>query len=340
MTLTRRLVTLALPAAPMLAALLLAAPLHAAGPLQTPTKWDMATEYPAGAMPGEGVGFFAAEAGRLSGGKLVIAPSYNAEKGIQSAAMIEAVREGKLAAGDAFAGALLKVHPAFGLSSLPFLATSIADAKALADLARPLYQQVLDQNGQILLYVTPWPASGIWSKARVATAADIRGLSIRTYDATSTAVMKAAGATALTLSFTDVMPKLKDGSVNAVLSSGDGGAGRKLWDFLPHFTEVNYAMPLSVASVSRTAFAALPAAQQKAVTAAAAATEAHQWAAMATRLDANYKRMKENSVAIAPATSEVAAVLRKAAAESIAAWKQTAGPDAVAVLDRYLARTK
>src|SRR3546814_13495367 len=89
--------------------------------------------------------------------------------------------------------------------------------------------------------------------------------------------MKAAGATALTLSFADVMPKLKDGSVNAVLSSGDGGAGRKLWDFLPHFTEVNYAMPLSVARVSRAAFAALPAAQQKAVTAAAAAPQALTW---------------------------------------------------------------
>src|SRR3546814_6513261 len=96
MTLTRRLVTLALPAAPMLAALLFTAPMLAAGPLQAQTKWDMASEYPASAMPGEGVGFFAAEAGRLSGGKLVIAPSYNAEKGIKSAAMIDAVREGKL----------------------------------------------------------------------------------------------------------------------------------------------------------------------------------------------------------------------------------------------------
>src|SRR3546814_9131249 len=83
MTLTRRLVTLALPAAPMLAALLFPAPMLPAGPLQAQTKWDMATEYPASAMPGEGVGSFSAEAGRLSGGILVIAPSSNPEKGIQ-----------------------------------------------------------------------------------------------------------------------------------------------------------------------------------------------------------------------------------------------------------------
>lgn len=334
MTIAGRLAALAFLATAALA------PVLGAAPLQAQTRWEMATEYPATAMPGQGVAFFAAETAKRTAGKLVIQPSFNAEKGIKSNAMLAAVQDGKLAAGDAFAGALLKVHPVFGLSSLPFLATSIAEAKALADMARPLYQQALDQNGQILLYVTPWPASGIWSKAAVASDADIRGLSIRTYDDTSTAVMAAASANAHKLSFTDVMPKLKDGSVNAVLSSGDGGAGRKLWDYLPHFTAVNYAMPLSVASVSRTAYAALPDAQKKAVAAAAAATEAHQWAAMATRLDENYKRMKDNGVQIAPASPAVAATLRKAAIASVAAWKQTAGPEAVAVLDRYLAQRK
>ena len=46
---------------------------------------------------------------------------------------------------------------------------------------------------------------------------------------TSTTVMGNAGTRAVNLSFADATPKVKDGSVTAVLSSGDGGAGRNLW---------------------------------------------------------------------------------------------------------------
>ena len=94
--------------------------------------------------------------------------------------MIAAVRDGRVPAGDAFAGALGAVHPLFGLSSLPFLATSIDEAKRLADLARPAYERALSRFGQRFLHTTPWPASGIWSKRPVATAEDLRALSIRT----------------------------------------------------------------------------------------------------------------------------------------------------------------
>jgi hypothetical protein len=39
------------------------------------------------------------------------------------------------------------------------------------------------------------------------------------------------------------------GELDAVLSSGDAGAGAELWAILPHFTEVNHAMPLSIATI-------------------------------------------------------------------------------------------
>ncbi len=67
---------------------------------------------------------------------------------------------------------------------------------------------------------------------------DLRVLSVRAYDETSAEVMRAAGAKAQILSFADAMPRLKDGSVNAALSSGDGGAGRRLWGYLPNFTAI------------------------------------------------------------------------------------------------------
>lgn len=316
--------------------LLSAVSLALAAPASAQTIWEMPTEYPATAIPGEGVATFAGIVNEKSGGRLTIKPSFDAARGIKSAAMIAAVQKGEVAAGDAFAGALGAVDALFGMSSLPFLATSIADARKLTDLARPAYDRKLAGFGQKILYTTPWPASGIWSKEALSAPTALAGLPIRTYDATSTAVMNAAGAKASNLSFADAMPKVKDGSVTAVLSSGDGGAGRNLWDFLPNFAEVNYALPISLATVNLAAYEALPADLRKVVDDAAAATEQRQWTAIRTRLDENYARMRANKVAI---LTDVPPAVAKALADAgkgvVEEWRQKAGAEGAAVLDAY-----
>src|SRR6267142_1986620 len=129
------------------------------------TVWDMATEYPQSAMPGLGVTTFAKHVAESSAGKLQIRPSFDASGGIRSAGMLAAIAEGRVQAGDAFAGALEAEDAIFALPSLPFLVTSIADARRLADLARPFLAAALQNKGQRLLYLTPWPPSGVWSKA-------------------------------------------------------------------------------------------------------------------------------------------------------------------------------
>ena len=307
-----------------------------AGAALAQTSWEMPTEYPETAIPGEGVANFARLVNERAGGRLTVKPSFDAKRGIKSAQMIAAVQKGEVAAGDAFAGALGAVDPLFGLSSLPFLATSIDDARRLTDLARPAYEKKLAGFGQKLLYTTPWPASGIWSKTPLDSAAALTGLSIRTYDATSTAVMNAAGAKAANLSFADAMPKVKDGSVVAVLSSGDGGAGRNLWDYLPNFTEVNYAMPISIASVNLAAYEALPADLRQVVVAAAQETEQRQWAAIRTRLGENYARMRANKVAIrTEVPPDLALALAKAGRMAVEEWQRKAGPEGREMLKQY-----
>jgi TRAP-type C4-dicarboxylate transport system substrate-binding protein len=305
-------------------------------PATLPITWAMATEYPATAIPGEGVSTFTALVRAKTGGRLVIEPSFDASRGIKSAAMLDAVREGRVEVGDAFAGALGGADPIFALSSLPFLATSIAEAKRLTDLARPRYEGVLAARGQRLLYTTPWPPSGIWSRRPLAGAADLNGLAIRTYDATSMAVMNAAGAKAVNLSFADAMPKLRDGSLDAVLSSGDGGAGQRLWEILPNFAEITYAMPISIATMNQAAFAALPDDLKGAVEAAARETEQRQWAAIVTRQRENHDRIRGQGVSLNPTPDPtLMQALRAAAAPAIAAWTASAGADGAALLARF-----
>jgi TRAP-type C4-dicarboxylate transport system substrate-binding protein len=84
------------------------------------TVWDMPTEYPQSAMPGLGVTIFAKHVVESSAGKLQIRPSFDAAGGIRSAGMLAAIAEGRVQAGDAFAGALETEDPIFALPRYRF----------------------------------------------------------------------------------------------------------------------------------------------------------------------------------------------------------------------------
>jgi TRAP-type transport system periplasmic protein len=300
--------------------------------------WNMSTEYPQSAMPGVGITTFAGRLAETSAGRLRIKPSFDTSGGIRSADMIAAIGEGRVQAGDAFASTLSDVDPIFALASLPFLVGSVADARRLADLARPFFAAALQKKGQRLLYLTPWPPSGIWSKTPLKTSADLANLSIRTYDTISTEVFAGGGAKATSISFADTMPKLADGSINAVLSSGDGGAGRELWKFLPYFSEITYSFPLSVAIVSQAIYDGLPLELREAVDTASRQTENELWLAMSARQQENYRRMRENGVTIesglAPA---VIASLQSEAAAAQQAWCARSGLACQQVLEAFKA---
>lgn len=300
--------------------------------------WRAATEYPATAMPGEGLARFARLVGEATKGRLVVEPGYDGPDGLKSSGIPGAVQAGKIAVGDAFGGALTGIDPVFQIATLPFLATSLEQARALHDAARSKYEAAFVRQGQILLYTTPWPPSGLWTREPVTTTAALQGLAIRTYDATSTTVLRDAGAMPVELSFGDTMPRLKDGSLNAVLSSGDGGAGRRLWEYLPHFTAIGYAMPLSFTTVSRVALEALDPATRSAVMEAGRKTEALQWQALETRSARNEAVMRASGVTILSPQPDLEAALADAARRTNAAWEAKAGPDVAAILTAYRSR--
>jgi TRAP-type C4-dicarboxylate transport system substrate-binding protein len=277
-------------------------------------------------MPGEGLTRLADSLAARTHGQIQLTPAFDGPDGLRSATIPGAVQAGKLTIGDAFAGGLGEMDPVFQISSLPFLATDLKQAWALYQKARPAYADAFAKHGQRLLYATPWPASGIWSRNAVPDPTALKGLSIRTYDGTSTGLFNALGAAATQISFADAMPKLKDSSLSAVLSSGDGGAGRKLWLFLPHFTEIGYAMPLSFTTINQLAYDALSPGLKQAVDAAAAETEAGQWAALQNRTAENQSVMRANGVSIDPASPALATALRAASTTAITDWKHLVTP--------------
>jgi len=138
----------------------------------------------------------------------------------------------------------------------------------------------------------------LWAKKPIVTPADLAGLPLRVYDATGFELFASAGARPVNLSFAETMPRIVDGSIQAVLSSGNRGADRKLWEHLPYFTEIGYAMPLSFGTLGQALYDALPADLQGGVDRAADATQAWLWELLTRRIEQNNARLEANKVTI------------------------------------------
>ncbi|MEK9282520.1 TRAP transporter substrate-binding protein [Bradyrhizobium sp. ISRA442] len=303
-------------------------------PATAQVAWRMTTEYPQNNISGIGLTTFASRVAARTNGFVTVTNAFDNELKISSGEMPRAAQDGRIVGGDAFAGALSGIDPILGLSTLPFLVQSVDAARAANLRARPLYEKALAARGLKLLYVTIWPATGLWSERSLEGADDLPKLNLRAYDANSREVMRAAGANAQFLPMDAALAGLKEHRLNAFLTSGDGGAARKLWDFLPYFTAINYAMPVSITFVRSDAFTELSEPMQREVLAAAEETEQSQLALLTHRTSENYARMRDNGVRIAePAPPSLIAALRKAATTAITTWETQAGADAAAIVE-------
>jgi TRAP-type transport system periplasmic protein len=304
-----------------------------------PITSAMADEYPATSIQGEADARFGREVSQRTGGRIAIAHQYDASSGFRSREMVDAIGRGAVPIGNIYMGALGGVDPVFLLPSLPFLATTPEQGQTLAAVARPAYERVLAKHNQILLFQSPWPPAGIWANKPVDSAEALRGLRIRTADANGVLAFRAAGAVPVAVSFADALPQLKSGQLDAVLSSGDGGAGARLMETPRHFTAIEYAVTMSMVTINSDVWRGLDGSTQQAVRQAAAETEAQQWEAMKTRVAENYARMRAAGVGLTTELSiDYQQSLRKAGRAAVDDWLRQMGPAGAQILDAYRAR--
>jgi TRAP-type C4-dicarboxylate transport system substrate-binding protein len=297
-------------------------------------SWQMATEYPQSSISGIGLASFGRRVSARTNGFVTTANAFDNALKIGSGEMLRAAQEQRIAGADAFAGPLEASDAIFGLASLPFVAQSFEAARAINATARPLYAKALAAHGLKLLYVTIWPATGLWTDRPLRGIDDLGTLAVRTYDYNSAQVMRAVGAVAEYLPFNEALVKVRNHQLNAILTSGDGGAGRTLWDDLRYFTPINYAIPISIAFVRLDAFEALPNEVRDEVMQAAEETETSQFELLANRTAENYAQMRSHGVTIAdPVPAALIAALKQGAALPIAAWKAKVPAEAVAIVD-------
>jgi TRAP-type C4-dicarboxylate transport system substrate-binding protein len=305
-----------------------------AGAASAQVKWDLPTGYSANSFQTQNVQQFATEVDQLTGGKLKITlhPGGSLYKANE---IKRAVQTGQVPSAEFILSGAANENPLFGVDSIPFLATSYADAKRLYQAAKPAQDKLLASQGIKVLFSVPWPGQSLYSLKPVNTPADFAGTKMRAYNPATTRIAQLLKAQPVTIQLAELGQALATGGVQNFLTSSASGVESKLHEQVKYFYPVSAWLPRNATVVSQKAFDALDKTTQDAVLRAAAAAEARGWAT-SEKLDGEYiKELGAKGMTIAAPSEAIKKELAAIGETMTAEWLKTAGAEGQAVIDAY-----
>ena len=205
-------------------------------------------------------------------GRIEIQVAHSAQLG-DDAAMVTALRSGTLDMSANSQGAVSTVVPEFAALGLPFLFSDVQKAWQLMD--GPAGKELADKTaakGMVLL--------GLWdngirqmsnSKRAIKTPADLKGLKMRTPpDEVTIDIMKAMGADAQQIKFSELYVALQQGVVDGQENPLTNIASAKLYEVQKYITLTGHKYESTPFLMSKRTWDRLPEADRKVINEAAA----------------------------------------------------------------------
>jgi TRAP-type C4-dicarboxylate transport system substrate-binding protein len=298
------------------------------------TKWNLPAAYATSNYHTENLVQFAKDVSAATGGKLEITVHGNASL-FKAPEIKRAVATGQAQIGEV----LISIHenedPVFGIDTVPFLATSFADAKKLDNAARGAVEKKLAAQGLMLLFTVPWGPQGIYANQPLTKVEDMKGLKFRTYNAGTARIAELAGAQAMTIQAAELPQALATGVVNSFISSGSTGYDSKVWESLSHWYDTQAWIPKNVTFVNKAAFDGLPKDQQDAVLKASKDAEARGWKTAQEKATWYVTELKAKGMKVEQPSPELQSGLKKFGEDLTAGWLKKAGADGEAIVAAF-----
>lgn len=229
-------------------------------------EWLANSVWPPANHQSVGLEEFAVKVKEATDGKVNIRVQTGGALGYTGPELLRVVKDNLVPMSDMLTSGVAGDEPIFGIVTLPFLIQNFEEGKILNDIARPYFDEIAETKwNQKILYVSPWPAAGIWSKNEITSLEDLNGLKTRTYDENGALVMEAVGATPYALPFSEVYSSLATGVIDSVLTSTPTAVDGKFWEVLSYYAPVNITMATDLITVNLDEFNKLDADTQKIV---------------------------------------------------------------------------
>jgi len=315
-------------------ALVAASALALSGAALAQTKWDMPTPYPPTNFHTENITQFVSDVEKDTGGKLKITVHSNASL-FKAPEIKRAVQGGQAQIGEILISGYSNEDAIYGVDSVPFLATSYADAAKLWKASRKAIEDRFAKQGLMVLYSVPWPPQGIYSSKPIHSIADMKGLKMRTYNPYTSRIAELAGAQPVTIQVAELAQAFATGAVNANITSGATGYDTKAWEVVKNYYDTQAWLPKNIVFANKAAFDSLDKASQAALLKDAAAAESRGWKVSEEKNKWYLEELAKNGMHVALPSPQLKADFRKIGDTMTAEWMKTAGADGQAIVDAY-----
>ncbi len=294
---------------------------------------DLNAIYPASNFHSQGAMHFGELVEDYTDGEIEITVHPGGSLGFEGTELLAAVGDASVPMSDTLMGVVSGSEEIFGLTTYPRIITSYEEAWELYDAARPYYEEACERWNQKLLYVAPWPPSGLFTTDQVNSLEDMQGLETRTYDRNGALFLRKAGGSPQSMAWGEVYSALSTGLIDSVLTSATSGKDISIWETLDHFTQIDFAYPLNMVTINKDYWEAMNEEQQEAMLKAAQETEEHQWEASRKSNKESLQALEENGIQIHEVGEEFARELDAIAEEIFQEFKSEADEDTLQALE-------
>jgi len=298
------------------------------------TRWQFATPYPDGNFHTRNVRQFVQEVEQGSGGRLAIQLHTNASL-LRMPEIRRGVQTGQAQLGEILLSAYANEDPFFALDGIPQLVTNFDQAKRLMDLSRPFIEARMTRTQLTLLYMVPWPPSGLYSQTPLDTIEALRGTRMRTFSPLTNRFATLAGATPTLVQVPEIPQAFATGVVNTMVTSAATGVDSQAWDFVRVFTPIGFTFTKNAVFMNTRAFEALPADVREAVRAAAQRAEQRGWEMSRAEMTNQQNTLAQRGMQVREPTPALMEGLNRIGTQMVEEWLATAGEDGRRVIEAY-----
>lgn len=311
-----------------------------AAPCSAKTTWNANSVWPPKNHHSIGLEEYAKKVKEATKGELEIVVHTGGALGYKGPELLKVVRDGLVPISDMLISGVAGDEKIFQISTLPFLVRDFDELRLLTNIARPYYDKAAAKWNQKILYIAPWPGAGLWTKKKITTLEEMKGLKTRTYDKNGALVMEAAGATPLALPFSEVYTSLQTGVIDSVMTSTPTAVDAKFWEVLKYFHPFNITIATDMVTVNMNAFKKLPKAQQDILVKIGKEMENEMWKRV-PQIDKEQEAISnKNGIETVKPSPQLLADLERITEGIRAEWLKTAPPDGKKIYDEFRKKVK
>lgn len=296
--------------------------------------WNMSAEQPDANYLTQNVRQFADDVKTSTKGKLDFNVQSNSVL-LKRPEVKRGVQQGIVPIGEFLMSALGNEDAMFEIDSVPFLASSFDASEKLWKAARAQIAQRLDKQGVVLVYGSPWPPQGIYTKTPLTSMDGFKGAKFRAYSASTSRMVSLMGAVPTTIQTAEVPQAFATSVIDMMITSPATGVDTQAWDYVKHYYDAQVFIPQAIVIVNKRSLAALPADQRQAVMDAGQRAEARGWANARALTAKLTQTLASKGLTVHPLPAPIAAELQKIGHTMTEEWSKKAGPDGAKVLEAF-----